>query len=94
MRVTSSTYLTLVDAAQGMHSADEPKSVTLALVTDEVKGWYDYLFVTGVSMHKGYTPKPGRNHDGFVALDPAASYTPLMLPPIITTMYLPDFTSC
>ena len=70
MRVASSTYLTLVDVAQGMHNADEPKSVTLAMVTDEVQGWYDYLTGAGVAIHKGYTPKPGSNHDGFVALDP------------------------
>ena len=70
MRVARNTYLTLVDAAQGMHDADEPKSVTLAMVTDEVAEWYDYLVGAGVTMHKGYNPKPGSNHDGFVALDP------------------------
>ena len=70
MRVARNTYLTLVDAASGMHDADEPKSVTLAMVTDEVAEWYEYLVGAGVPMHKGYTPKPGSNHDGFVALGP------------------------
>lgn len=36
MRLADSSYLTLVDAAQGMHSADEPKIVTLQLLTDEL----------------------------------------------------------
>ena len=70
MRVAANTYLTLVDVEQGMHNAEEPKSVTLAMVTDEVEEWYNYLVGAGVTMHKGYSTKPNSNHDGFVALDP------------------------
>ena len=70
MRVASSSYLTLVDASAGMHSTEEPKSVTLALVTAQVEGWYDYLTAAGVPMHHEYKVEAGRAHDGFVALDP------------------------
>ena len=70
MRVAPSSYLTLVDAAEGMHSADEPKTVTLALVTEQVEEWFDYLTDQGVQMRAGFTPAEGRPHDGFVAVDP------------------------
>ena len=70
MRVAPSSYLTLVDAAEGMHSADEPKTVTLAVVTEQVEGWFDYLTARGVPMRSGFTPAEGRPHDGFVAIDP------------------------
>ena len=70
VRVAPASYLTLVDEAEGMHSADEPKSVTLALVTAQVEEWYDYLTSQGVEMRSGYTPAEGRPHDGFVAIDP------------------------
>jgi catechol 2,3-dioxygenase-like lactoylglutathione lyase family enzyme len=70
MRVAPASYLTLVDAERGMHSADEPKTATLALVTDEVEGWYDYLSAAGVEMRAGFNPQEGRPHVGFVAIDP------------------------
>ena len=71
MRVAPASYLTLVDQAEGMHSSDEPKSVTLAVVTEQVEGWYEYLTSAGVMMRgemKEY--EAGRPHDGFVAIDP------------------------
>ena len=70
LRVAQSSYLTLVDAEHGMHDVDEPKSVTLAIVTNEVKGWYDYLCSSGVPIHSEYHFREGRPHDGFVAVDP------------------------
>jgi catechol 2,3-dioxygenase-like lactoylglutathione lyase family enzyme len=70
LRVAQSTYLTLVDAEFGKHSADEPKSVTLAMVTDQVAEWYEHLRESGARIHKSYTVREGSNHDGFVALDP------------------------
>ena len=53
-----------------MHSAAEPKTATLALVTDEVEGWYEYLTDAGVPMHAEFQPATGRPHVGFVAIDP------------------------
>ena len=69
-RIAQSSFLTLVEASKGMHAADEPKTVTLALVTDEVEGWYEYLDRQRVTMHRPLSVKPGQPHDGFVALDP------------------------
>jgi len=70
MRVAQSSYITLVDSDSGMHSLDEPKSVTLALVTEQVTDWYDYLVAAGVAMHRKLKIHGGSPHDGFVALDP------------------------
>jgi predicted enzyme related to lactoylglutathione lyase len=70
LRLAQTSYLTLVDAESGMHSIEEPKSVTLALVTDQVESWYDYLTTSGVRMHKGFELRETQPHDGFVALDP------------------------
>lgn len=71
LRVAPASYLTLVDEAEGMHSADEPRSVTLAIVTEEVEGWWAYLSEAGVPMRAELGEvEPGQAHDGFVAIDP------------------------
>jgi len=70
MRVAGYSYLTLVDAKFGMHKVEEPKSVTLAMVTEQVAAWYDYLISSGVPIHRKFEIVPDSAHDGFVALDP------------------------
>jgi hypothetical protein len=75
LRVGPTSYLTLVDHNEGMHSSSEPKSVTLAIVTEQVEGWWEYLSGLGVEMRAGLgneegVVEPGRPHDGFVAIDP------------------------
>ncbi len=69
-RIAKSSFLILVDAAEGMHTAEEPKTVALALLTDQLGEWYDYLKEQNVPMRSGYTPREGNAHDGFVAVDP------------------------
>jgi predicted enzyme related to lactoylglutathione lyase/catechol 2,3-dioxygenase-like lactoylglutathione lyase family enzyme len=74
LQVASASFLTLVDAERGMHDAAEPKTVTLALVTDEVEEWWAYLSEAGVPMRADFDPVEGRPHDGFVAIDPEGYY--------------------
>lgn len=69
-RVAGESYLILVDAAKGMHSADEPKSVALALLTDQLEAWHTYLATKGVSPGRPFAARPGSAHDGFVVKDP------------------------
>ena len=69
-RITADSYLILVDAAKGMHTADEPKSVALALVTDQLEQWHAYLKAQGIAPRSAFAPTPGRAHDGFVIQDP------------------------
>ncbi len=68
-RVTGDSYLILVDAAKGMHTADEPKTVALALITDQLEDWYAHLKTAGVKIKYDLKLKPNGPHDGFVIED-------------------------
>lgn len=69
-RMTGDSYLILVDATKGMHTADEPKSVAVALLTDQLEEWHAYLATKGISPRSAFAPAAGRPHDGFVITDP------------------------
>lgn len=69
-QIAASSFLMLIDGSVGRHNADEPKTVTTAFITDEVEGWYDYLKAQQVPMRWDFAYKPGKPHDGFVAIDP------------------------
>jgi catechol 2,3-dioxygenase-like lactoylglutathione lyase family enzyme len=74
LHLADTSYLILVDAAEGMHTAEEPKTVALALVTDELEGWHEYLKSEGVEMRNELSIEEGEPHDGFVAYDPEGYY--------------------
>jgi len=75
LRLAQTSYLTLVDADSGMHFADAPKTVALALVTEELDQWYEYLVAEDVSMRgSGFSVTEGGPHDGFVVVDPEGYY--------------------
>lgn len=69
-RISADSYLILVDAAEGMHTADEPKTVALALLTDQLEAWWNYLNAQNVPVKYSYKTKEGGPHDGFVMIDP------------------------
>ncbi|MCP4727256.1 MAG: VOC family protein [bacterium] len=69
-RISGSSFIGLVDETKGMHKTTEPKSVTLAIVTEEIGEWYEYLVSRDVEMRGAFDPKEGRPHVGFVAFDP------------------------
>ena len=48
----------------------EPKSVALALLTDDLQIWYNHLLVQKVEIKYTLKIKPEGAHDGFVAVDP------------------------
>ncbi len=71
MQVAPQSFITLVDHTVGMHSADEPKTTAIAIVTDQLDEWWDYIGTQDVAMRStDYTPREGSAHDGFVAIDP------------------------
>ena len=74
LHVAGTSYLTLVDGTMGMHAPDEPKTVALALVTDQLDEWWEYLTHQGVEMRNAYNPTENTAHDGFVAYDPEGYY--------------------
>ena len=74
LHIAPTSYLILVDADSGMHSSDEPKSVAIALITDQLDEWFAYLETQDVEWRSGYGPEEGRPHHGFVILDPEGYY--------------------
>lgn len=71
LQVAPKSFLTLVDATEGMHGADEPKTAAIALITDQLDEWWDYIATQDVDMRSTeYAPVAGSAHDGFVAIDP------------------------
>ena len=70
LRMAPGSYLILVDATKGMHTATEPKTVAVALLTDQLAGWYQHLKSQNVKIKYDYKPKDGGPHDGFVIVDP------------------------
>jgi len=70
LRMAADSYLILVDAQKGMHTAEEPKTVALALLTEQLEEWHTYLKAQKVSIKYEYQTKEGSAHDGFVAVDP------------------------
>jgi catechol 2,3-dioxygenase-like lactoylglutathione lyase family enzyme len=71
MQVAPKSFITLVDAEIGMHAADEPKTTAIALVTDQLDEWWDYIRSQDVDMRSTeFEPREGGPHDGFVAIDP------------------------
>lgn len=70
LRIATNSFVILVDAAKGMHTAEEPKTVALALLTRQLPDWYAYLKSKNVPIRYTYKPKEGGPHDGFVAIDP------------------------
>jgi len=69
-RISESSFVGLVDEKKGMHTTAEPKTVTLAFVTDEVEGWFHYLSERGVTIKSPLKDSATINVRGFVALDP------------------------
>ena len=55
LRMSKDSYLVLVDAEKGMHTAEEPKSVALALLTDQLDEWYAYLKTKNVTIKYDYS---------------------------------------
>ena len=71
LQVAPTSFITLVDETKGMHKSSEPKTVAIALVTDQLDAWWDYIEKQNVEIKFPYKgPQEGRAHDGFVAIDP------------------------
>ena len=69
LRLADASYLTLVDADEGMHSADEPKNVTLHLVTDQLSRWHTYFLQMGRHIEYGGGGAQNEWENSFVVLD-------------------------
>ena len=71
MQVAPKSFITLVDETKGMHSSLEPKTTAIALVTDQLAEWWEYIGTQNIDMRSTeFNPVDGRPHHGFVAVDP------------------------
>jgi len=69
LRLAESSYLTVVQADEGMHSADEPKIVTLHLVTDQLNRWHAYFLAQDMQIEYDGATGEDMMANSFVVLD-------------------------
>ena len=75
VEVSPNSFITLVDANRSMHAADEPKTTAIALITDQLDEWWDYIRTQDVKLRSDeFKVVAGRPHHGFVAIDPAGYF--------------------
>lgn len=65
----SDTYLKLEKTNDTIHR-QKSKSTAIALLTNNLPGWYSHVKKQNVEIKYSYQPKKGGPHDGFVAIDP------------------------
>jgi catechol 2,3-dioxygenase-like lactoylglutathione lyase family enzyme len=68
--IAGDSYLTLQSLENSGYNGDEPKSVALAFLTDQLDTWYNHLQELKVAIKYPLKKNPGGPHDGFVAVDP------------------------
>ena len=69
LRITSQSYLILVDEEVGMHKTSEPKTMKLSLVTDQLTEWHTYLKEQKIKFKD--ESQSSEYSDNFSILDPA-----------------------
>lgn len=72
-QTSPTTFITLVNddgSGRGMHSADSPKTIAIALLTDQIDGWYDYALSQEMDIRNPPKPLNGSPHNGFLVTDP------------------------
>lgn len=69
-QISPTSFIGLVDEQEGAHKSTDPKTVTLAFVTEEVDEWYNYLLDRGVKIRGPVGNATRHPTRGFVAYDP------------------------
>ncbi len=69
-RLSGTAFLRVSPRSEAGADADAPKTATLAFVTDEVDGWYDYLKTQGLTMRSELKDASRHPTRGFVTVDP------------------------
>ncbi|MDG1708521.1 MAG: VOC family protein [Emcibacteraceae bacterium] len=73
LQFSPTTFITVVNddgSGRGMHSADEAKTIAIALLTDQVDGWYDYAVSQNLDIRNPPKPIADTPHNGFLVTDP------------------------
>ena len=70
-QTTKTTFITVVnDNGRGMHSSDEPKTIAIALITDQLDEWYQYALSQNLNIKNPPKPLADNPHNGFLVTDP------------------------
>ncbi|MBT7544287.1 MAG: VOC family protein [Kordiimonadaceae bacterium] len=70
-QTSPTTFITVVnDNGRGMHSADEPKTIAIALLTDQIDAWYEYAVSQNMDIRNPPKPLGDSPHNGFLVTDP------------------------
>ena len=70
-QTTATTFITVVnDNGRGMHTSDEPKTIAIALITDQLDAWYEYALLQGMDIRNPPKPLGDSAHNGFLVTDP------------------------
>ena len=67
--IGDNTYLAL-HKHDDQHPPGQARSTAIALLTDQLPQWYEYVKQKNIPIKYTYKPKEGGPHDGFVAIDP------------------------
>jgi catechol 2,3-dioxygenase-like lactoylglutathione lyase family enzyme len=73
LQFSPTTFITVVNddgSGRGMHSADEAKTIAIALLTDQVDGWYEYVVAQNLDIRNPPKPLGDSPHNGFLVTDP------------------------
>ncbi len=68
-QISNKGYIALHEFDE-IHTAEQPKSTAIALLTDQLPQWYGHIQQNDIPIRYTYKPKEGGPHDGFVAVDP------------------------
>ena len=70
-QTTATSFITVVnDNGRGMHTSDEPKTIAIALITDQLDAWYEYALLQGMDIRNPPKPLGDTPHNGFLVTDP------------------------
>ncbi|MBT5186652.1 MAG: VOC family protein, partial [Kordiimonadaceae bacterium] len=76
-QISPTTFITLIHddgTGRARHSADEPKTVAIALLTDHVQEWYDYAVEQKLKIRAPLKPLGDKNYQSFFVTDPGGYY--------------------
>ena len=70
-QTSATTFITVVnDNGRGMHTSDEPKTIAIALLTDQLDAWYEYAVAQQMDIRNPPKPLGDNPHNGFLVTDP------------------------
>lgn len=76
-QTSPTTFITIVNddgSGRGMHSADEPKTIAIALLTDQIDEWYEYAVSQNMQIRNPPKPIADTPHNGFIVTDPGGYF--------------------